>query len=96
MKKIIALVVLIVLGAIAWVVGKPYYDLHFSGKNLSEKYDIYVPTGSTVDDVATLLDGKIMDKAEFLDFADFFHGFADFADLNFANFREFLEKNTRF
>jgi UPF0755 protein len=68
-KKLIFLGILIVLGVVVWVVGKPYYDLHFSGGQAAEVYDIYIPTGSNVEDVANLLDGKIMDKDNFLDFS---------------------------
>ena len=70
MKKIIALVVLLVIGVLGFVIGKPYYDLHFSGGNLSEQELVYIPTGSNVEDVADIIDGDLMTKEQFLDYAE--------------------------
>jgi peptidoglycan lytic transglycosylase G len=70
MKKIIALVVLIVIAVVGWVVGKPYYDLHFSAGDRSQDYVLYIPTGSDVAAVSNIIEEDVMAKDKFLSFAE--------------------------
>ncbi len=71
MKKIIVLILLVVAGIGSYLLGKPYYDLHFSTIKLekSEKL-VFIPTGSSLEDISLLLDSEaIMDAADFISFA---------------------------
>ena len=72
MKKIIILVVLLGLGAGAYIFGMPYYELHFSTLDLeSDEVEYYIPTGSNLSDISVIMEEhKIIDPNEFLDFAE--------------------------
>lgn len=70
-KGRIVLVVLIAIAIVAVLVGRPYYELHFSTIN-SEEGDktIFIPSGSSLNEVATLIaQQNILDKDDFLDYA---------------------------
>lgn len=69
MRRLTYLLLFILIVVAGFFFGKPYYDLHFTGKDLSNVYEVYVPTGSSLEDVGDLLEGKIMSKSEFLSFA---------------------------
>ncbi|MGB1103687.1 MAG: endolytic transglycosylase MltG [Crocinitomicaceae bacterium] len=72
-KGIIFLVVLIVLGVVGYVIGMPYYKLHFStvdGLGNGEGKIVYVPSGSSLDDLAEIISKEqLLDKHEFLNFS---------------------------
>lgn len=56
-KRIIGIVILAALVVGGYVVGKPYYDLHFSAIDLKEEQKLfYIPTGSTLDEMGAILD----------------------------------------
>ncbi|MBK9192992.1 MAG: endolytic transglycosylase MltG [Crocinitomicaceae bacterium] len=70
MKKIIALIVILILGVVGFVWGWPMYQLHFSKVDLKENKLIYVATGTTLDELALqLAQEKIIDENKFKDFA---------------------------
>ncbi|MBL7900142.1 MAG: endolytic transglycosylase MltG, partial [Crocinitomicaceae bacterium] len=70
MKKIIALIVVLIIGVAGFVWGWPMYQLHFSTIDLKENKLIYVATGTTLDELALQLDEeKIIDQDKFKDFA---------------------------
>ena len=50
----------------------PYYNLHFSTLSLSNEEEVfYIPTGSSMDDIAEVLNSKgIIENDEFLDFSE--------------------------
>lgn len=71
MRKLIILALLAALMIVGYIFGRPYYELHFSKIKLEkEELVFYIPTGSSVDDVANILSEKdIIERDEFLDFA---------------------------
>jgi UPF0755 protein len=69
-KGIIALVVLVLIGLAGFILGKPYYDLHFRTSSLSVDKTIYIPTGSSLADIGDLLDADVLLKSDFLSYAD--------------------------
>lgn len=71
-KGLIALIVLVIIGGIGYVIGKPYYDLHFGKINsFSEAKTIYVPSNSNLDSVAAIVDeNSILDKTAFLSYSE--------------------------
>lgn len=71
MKKLIALVVILVLLSLAYIFGLPLYHLHFSTLSLQEDEVVfYIPTGSSCDDVKSILHEKgILNEGEFDGFA---------------------------
>ncbi len=72
MKKLIYLAVFLGICAAAWFYGKPMYDLHFTTIDLSDKDKIiYIKTGSSLKDIAQLLnEEKIVSEEVFLDFSE--------------------------
>ena len=72
-KGIIFLVILLLIGIGGFIVGKPYYDLHFSkvdNVNIGESKTVYIPTGSSLDEVAHIVsNSKVMNQTEFVSFA---------------------------
>ena len=70
-RKIFVLIILLVLGGVGFVFGKPYYDLHFKTINsISEEKTIFIPSGSGIDDLAAILNSEgIIDSNIFKDYA---------------------------
>jgi UPF0755 protein len=71
MKKSVVVAVLLVLGAVAFILGKPYYEMHFKTLKVKEGDKvIYIPTGSTVQDLGIILEeNEVMSTKEFSDYA---------------------------
>jgi cell division protein YceG involved in septum cleavage len=70
MKKIIAIILILVLGAIAFIWGMPMYQLHFTTIDLKADKTIYVKTGTTMDELAMQIDSEgILSKDKFSKFA---------------------------
>jgi UPF0755 protein len=70
MKKIIALIVVLVIGVVGFVWGWPMYQLHFSAVDLKENKIIYISTGTTLDELAAQIENeKILDQKKFKEFA---------------------------
>ncbi|MCG8575900.1 MAG: endolytic transglycosylase MltG [Flavobacteriales bacterium] len=72
MKKIVIVGVLVALLAVGYIVGKPMYDLHFSVIDYNgEDKLIYINSGSSLDDVAGVMEAEgIIEKEPFLAFAE--------------------------
>jgi len=72
MKKIIGLGIVVVLGVLGYIFGVPMYKLHFSTLDLEkDKVIFYIPTGSSVTDVASILaSNNIIEKESFTEFAE--------------------------
>jgi len=70
MKKIIALILVLVIGVVGFVWGWPMYQLHFSNIDLKENKIIYISTGTTLDELAAQIENeKILDQKKFKEFA---------------------------
>jgi UPF0755 protein len=70
MKKIIVIILLLVLGAVAFIWGVPMYQLHFTTIDLNEEKVIYVRTGTTMDELASQIDSEgILSKDKFSKFS---------------------------
>lgn len=78
MKKLIGLGLLVGIVVVGFVVGKPYYDLHFGTVQFSgEDKLIYVPSGSSLNDLGTILEAEdVIAQADFISYA----GKLDFTD----------------
>lgn len=71
MKKWIGLVVVLAMGILGYVFGKPLYELHFANIDSNEDQLIYIPSESKLSDVASLIDSlKILSKDQFILFSD--------------------------
>jgi UPF0755 protein len=70
MKKIIIIILILVLGAVAFIWGLPMYQLHFTSIDLKEDKLLYVKTGTTMDELASQIDAEgILSKDKFSKFA---------------------------
>lgn len=72
MKRIIVIGVVLVLGVVGYVVGKPMYDLHYSKINYTgEEKMIYIPSGSGLADVSNIISAEgILDAEKFQSFSE--------------------------
>lgn len=72
-KRLLILgIILLLIGGVGAVIGKPYYDLHFSKIDLdSSEVTFYINSGSNLEDVANVVENAgILDGETFLDFAN--------------------------
>jgi UPF0755 protein len=74
MNKRIGIVTAIILSlsVVVYVIGKPYYDLHFEMVHLNEnEVTVYLPSGCDLDEVAdSIASNHIMSRAHFISFAE--------------------------
>lgn len=70
MKKIIVLIVLLVIGVVAFVFGWPLYQLHFTKIKLNQDKLIYVHTGTSLNELAAQVEEEeICSADDFLKFS---------------------------
>ena len=70
MKKFIILGIVLLLAAAAAFFGWPMYQLHFSKIDLNQAKMFYIPTGTTMDDLASQVEAEgILDKDKFMKFS---------------------------
>lgn len=72
MKKLIALIIVLLLLIGGYIFGKPYYDLHFGAISIGvDEKIIFIPTGSSLSEVGEILNKEDIISAEkFTDFAN--------------------------
>lgn len=71
-KRLSIILILAILAITGFVVGKPYYDLHFSKLDLDQdNLIIYIPSGSNLEDVGDILaDQSVLSKDSFTSYSE--------------------------